>query len=66
VHHVSHWGFEETWSGSLCLEKRNINLKVFVYDRSGTGHKPFATRPEFYICETKGGWMKTGRFGCRH
>jgi hypothetical protein len=22
VHHISHWGFEGTWSGSLCLEKK--------------------------------------------
>jgi hypothetical protein len=37
VHHISHWGFRETWSGSLCLEKRNINLKIFIYERPGTG-----------------------------
>jgi hypothetical protein len=37
VHNVSHWDFEETWSGSLCLEKRNIILKVFAYERPGTG-----------------------------
>jgi hypothetical protein len=63
VHHVSHWGFEETWSGSLCLEERNINLKVFVYERSETGYKNFATRPEFYVCETKQARWKQGGLG---
>jgi hypothetical protein len=49
----SHWGFEEIWSGTLCLEKRNINLKVFVYDRSGRWHMTLATMLGFCVCETR-------------
>jgi hypothetical protein len=37
----------------LPLSGENINLKVFVYERLGTGHRPLAMRPEFYVCEAK-------------
>jgi uncharacterized circularly permuted ATP-grasp superfamily protein len=53
VHHVSHWGFEETWSGFLCLEKRNINLKVFVYERLGAGRPVPGPQLQVSICETR-------------
>jgi hypothetical protein len=60
MHHTSRWGFEGTWRGSLCLEERNINLKVFVYERSGTGDMSLATRPRFCVCEMRWNWMKLG------
>jgi hypothetical protein len=72
MHHISHWGFKGTWSGCLCLEKRNINLKVFVYERSGTGHMLLATRPGMCVVklgETRRVWisiMKPGRLEQEH